>query len=229
MHALEAEFTELSETEQKQAHSIAAVEKQTAGIRKLLKELDDYLDTIQADFVNATMEVERWDGRKALMAEKRQNASNQLLQLNTSLQDAKTEVEALILQEAEKKELFTEKQQDVQVLKQSIKQLEQSLNRSVTEIEQEIEEQKNRYIDSLNEEATIKNELKNIDQQLAQQKAMAARMSDQTDEIGQELAQIIAEKEKLAVAHNTTTKDLQGKLEHYESLQMDLKKSQCIF
>ena len=56
------------------------------------------------------------------------------------------------------------------MLKQSIKQLEQSLNRSVTEIEEEIEDYKNRYIDSLNEEATVKNELKNIDQQLAQQK-----------------------------------------------------------
>jgi len=31
------------------------------------------------------------------------------------------------------------------------------------------------------------------------------------------------------VAHNTTTKDLQGKLEHYESLQMDLKKVNASF
>ena len=56
--------------------------------------------------------------------------------------------------------MFSEKQQAVSVLKQSIKQLEQSLNRSVTEIEEEIEDYKNRYIDSLNEEATVKNELK---------------------------------------------------------------------
>ena len=84
------------------------IDKQTANIRKLLKDLDDYLDvSLEAELVNATMEVERWDGRKALMAEKRQNASNQLLQLNTTLQEAKAEVELLLVQEQEKK-VFSE-------------------------------------------------------------------------------------------------------------------------
>lgn len=223
LHALKEEFSKLSATELEQAQSISMIDQKTANIRKLLKDLDDYLDVSQAELVNATMEVERWDGRKALMAEKRQNASNQLLQLNTTLQEAKAEVELLLVQEQEKKEVFSEKQQAVSVLKQSIKQLEQSLNRSVTEIEEEIENYKNRYIDSLNEEATVKNELKNIDQQLAQQKAMAAKMSDQTDEIGQELMQIIAEKEKLVVEHASTTNDLQKKLEQHETLQIQLK------
>ena len=38
---------------------------------------------------------------------------------------------------------------------------------------------------------------------------MAAKMSNQTDEIGQELMQIIAEKEKLVAEHSLTTNDLQ--------------------
>ncbi|WP_341301909.1 chromosome segregation protein SMC [Lysinibacillus sp. FSL H8-0500] len=229
LHALKAEFTELSATEQKQAQNIATIEKQTTNIRKLLTEFDKYLDTAQAELVVATMEVERWDGRKALMAEKRQNASNQLQQLQGALQEAKAEVETLLVQEQDKKEQFSEKQQAVLTLKQSIKQLEQSLNRSVTEIEQEIEESKNRYIDSLNEEATIKNELKNIDQQLTQHKAMAARMSDQTNEIGQELMQIVAEKDKLLAAYTTTMNNLQEKLEQHDALQQQLKKSNASF
>lgn len=229
LHALKAEFTELSATEQKQAQNIAAIDKQTTNIRKLLTELDTYLDTAQAELVAATMEVERWDGRKALMAEKRQNASNQLQQPQGALQEAKAEVETLLVQEQDKKEQFSEKRQAVLTLKQSIKRLEQSLNRSVTEIEQEIEDYKNRYIDSLNEEATIKNELKNIDQQLTQHKAMAARMSDQTDEIGQELMQIIAEKDKLVATYTTTVNNLQEKLEQHDALQLQLKDSNASF
>ncbi|KOY82650.1 chromosome segregation protein SMC [Lysinibacillus macroides] len=229
LHALKAEFTELSATEQKQAQNIAAIDKQTTNIRKLLTEFDTFLDTAQAELVAATMEVERWDGRKALMAEKRQNASNQLQQLQGALQEAKAEVETLLVQEQDKKEQFSEKQQAVLTLKHSMKQLEQSLNRSVTEIEQEIEESKNRYIDSLNEEATIKNELKNIDQQLTQHKAMAARMSDQTNEIGQELMQIVAEKDKLVAAYTTTVNNLQEKLKQQDVLQQQLKNSNASF
>ncbi|OEC02568.1 chromosome segregation protein SMC [Lysinibacillus sphaericus] len=229
LHALKAEYAQLSETEQKQARDIQELETQTTGIRKHLKELDVLLDAAQSELVDATMEMERWDGRKALMAEKRQNATNQLQQLNTSLLEAQNEVEVLVAQELEKKQLFVEKQQEVLKLKQIIKQLEQSLNRSVTEIEQEMEEHKNRYIDSLNEEATVKNELKNIEQQLSQQKAMAARMTDQTDEIGQELIEVVAEKETLVGLHTATTTALQQKLEQYEALQMQFKKVNLSF
>lgn len=229
LHALKEEYAQLSETEQKQAKDIQALETQTTDIRKHLKELDVLLDAAQSELVDATMEMERWDGRKALMAEKRQNATNQLQQLNTSLLEAQNEVEVLVAQELEKKQLFVEKQQEVLTLKQIIKQLEQSLNRSVTEIEQEMEEHKNRYIDSLNEEATVKNELKNIEQQLSQQKAMAARMTDQTDEIGQELIEVVAEKETLVGLHTATTTALQQKLEQYETLQMQFKKVNLSF
>ena len=229
LHALKMEFIQLSETGQKHANDINTLEVQTEEIRKRLKELDDILDAAQSELVEATMEVERWDGRKALMTEKRQNASQQLHQLEASFQEATEEVTSFEAQELEKKQQFTEKQQEVQALKQVIKQLEHSLNRSVLEIEHEIEEQKNRYIDSLNEEATVKNELKNIEQQLVQQKEMATRMTGQSDEVGQELAQIVVEKEQLAVTYSTTSDTLKSKLEKYEVMQMQLKTASTSF
>ena len=223
LHALKTEFTQLSETEQRHANDIHTFELQAEAIQKRLKELDETLDAAQAELVEATMEVERWDGRRALMTEKRQNATNQLQLLEASLQEAKEEVTSLEAQELEKKQQFKEKQQEVQALKQVIKQLEQSLNRSVLEIEHEIEEQKNRYIDALNEEATVKNELKNIEQQLVQQKEMAMRMTGQSNEIEQELKQILAEKEQLAVTYVTTSDELQSKLETYQVMQSQFK------
>ncbi|GLC87430.1 chromosome segregation protein SMC [Lysinibacillus piscis] len=223
LHSLKEEWHALTTTEQQQADSIATIEKATAEIRQRLKKIDEDIDVAQEDLVNATREVERWDGRKALMAEKRQNASQQLQQLTANLQEAQADVETFIEQEQEKRALFTVKQQELNDLKQSIKHLEQLLNRSATEMEAEIEEHKNRYIDVLNEEATIKNELKNIDQQLTQQQAMATRMSDQTDEIGQELAQVVAEKEQLSATYTKTAAHLQDQLAHYETLQLQLK------
>ena len=223
LHALKTEFALLSESEQTHAADISTIEAQAKAIQKRLKELDDVLDAAQAKLVEATMEVERWDGRKALMTEKRQNATNQLQQLEASLQEAKEEVVSLEMQEREKKQHFTEKQQEVQTLKQVIKQLEHSLNRSVSEIEQEIEEQKNRYIDALNEEATVKNELKNIEQQLVQQKEMASRMTGQSDEFEQELTQVVVEKEQLAITHLATSNALQSKLDAYKEMNNQFK------
>ena len=53
-----------------------------------LKEIDDVLDTSQEQLVEASSEVERWEGRKALMNEKRSNAEKHLQQLRLNLHDA---------------------------------------------------------------------------------------------------------------------------------------------
>ena len=53
------------------------------------------------------------------------------------------------------KELRTKKQQ-----------IDRVLNKSASEIEEEIEALKSTYIDLLNEEATMKNEMKHMEQQL---------------------------------------------------------------
>ncbi|MEG0448314.1 MAG: chromosome segregation protein SMC [Lysinibacillus sp.] len=229
LYALKEEFTNLSKTEKQHAGNIQIVDAEMIEIRKRLKALDETLDAAQEQLVEASSEVERWDGRKALMAEKRQNASNQLNQLQAALEESTQEVKVYEQQEIEKKQQFSEKQQEVQALKQLIKQLEQSLNRSVSEIEQDIEEQKNKYIDSLNEEATVKNELKNIEQQLAQQKETAARMSGQSDEIEQELLQIRLSKSELSPKLAETIKLLKSKLAQHEALQMQLKTTSTAF
>ncbi len=100
------------------------------------------------------------------MHEKRSNAEKHMKQLEAQLITAQEEAKKQALNEEETKAQFAKKQQEVATLKQAIKQLEQALTRSVSEIEEEIEASKNKYINLLNEEATVKNELKHIDQQL---------------------------------------------------------------
>lgn len=182
-----SEYSQLSSEEQRYATELAALEQQMMTIRHQLTQLDTTLDKSQQHLVEASTEVERWEGRKALMAEKRQNATNQLEKLQQSLEQAKLLVQQLTEQEVEKKQLFAMKQQEVQQIREEIKQLELSLSRSANDIEQEIEHYKNKYIDCLNEEATIKNELKNIEQQLAQQRQTTEKMTDRSAEIEQEL------------------------------------------
>lgn len=56
----------------------------------------------------------------------------------------------------------------------------QMLKRSVTETEQEIESLKSSYIDHLNEEATIRNELKHIKERLAGEETTSQKIIEQT-------------------------------------------------
>ena len=149
LHAFTQEHVELSATEQQHAAEIANLEKTVRDIRVQLKAIDDALDSSQEQLVEASSEVERWEGRKALMNEKRSNAEKQLQQSRLNLHDAKLVVKELQLNEVEKKAQFSEKQKEVQQIRQTIKQLEQALTRTASEIEEEIEQSKNKYINLL--------------------------------------------------------------------------------
>ncbi|MEK4228703.1 chromosome segregation protein SMC [Solibacillus sp. FSL H8-0538] len=223
LRAFKQEHEELSITEQKYAAEITQFEKTMRDIRVQLKSIDDVLDTSQEQLVEASSEVERWEGRKALMNEKRSNAEKHLQQSRVQLQDAKLVVQELELNEAEKKAQFDVKQKEVQQIRQVIKQLEQSLMRSVSEIEAEIEHSKNKYIDLLNEEATVKNELKHIEQQLVQQQETATRMTGRSTEMQKELDQSLALKEVTTQLLQKVESAVKDQLAQYELLQMQLK------
>ena len=57
------------------------------------------------------------------------------------------------------------------------------LNKSASELEEEIEALKGTYIDLLNEEATMKNEMKHMEQQLQFQLVSSEKMIEDYQEI----------------------------------------------
>ncbi|KGR73863.1 chromosome segregation protein SMC [Ureibacillus sinduriensis] len=234
VHALDlqqihAEYEQLKSTEQKHAAKISNDESQLDSIRLKLKEIDDVLDVAGEQLVEASSEVERWEGRKALLKEKRTNAQKQLNQLQQSLQLAKEEEQMLSTSEEEKKSQFAIKQKEVQKLKAEIKQLELTLNSSASEIEKEIDHSKDLYIDLLNEEATIKNELKHIEQQLTQQLESAERINDRSTEMAKKLEEITEVKSEIESALEIIESQLKDKLEQHEIVQLQLNKSATSF
>lgn len=217
------EQRKLAATEKEQAAEIANVELQLRKMRTELKAIDDVLDNSQEQLVEASAEVERWEGRKALFNEKRSNAEKQIQQLRESLTEAKQTVLELQQEQQEKRQQFAEKQKIVQQIRSTVKQVEQALTRSASEIEQDIEEAKNTYINLLNEEATIKNELKHIDQQLTQEQATVERMSDRSSEIQKELAQVLANKEVTERALQQVEFAVKEQLGRFDVMQIQLK------
>lgn len=229
LESINVEYQQLKSTEQEHAAEISKDEAKLDAIRLKLKEIDAVLDTAQEQLVEASSEVERWEGRKALMKEKRSNAEKQLHQLQQSLLFAQEEEHSLTISEEEKKAQFTVKQKEVQKLKLEIKQLELTLNSSASEIEKEIDQSKDLYIDLLNEEATIKNELKHIEQQLTQQLESAERMNDRSTEMVKKLEEITSVKMELEAELAKVDAQLTQKLEQHELVQMKLNKTATSF
>lgn len=223
------EHEQLEQQEQHQASEIANYQTKMDELRTKIHNIDETIDAAQERLVEASAEVERWEGRKALMQEKRSNAEKQFQQLQLALKEAKEEEMELAKTEEENKKLFDLKKNEIQQLKAEIKQLDVSLNSSVSQIEQQIEEYKNLYIDLLNEEATAKNELKHIEQQLAQYEETEERMNDRSEEMLKKLKQVSNLKNELAQKLEYIRNKVSDVLEQYEQLQRQLNAATSSF
>ncbi|MEK4253091.1 chromosome segregation protein SMC [Ureibacillus sp. FSL K6-2830] len=223
------EHEQLEQQEQNQASEIANYQTKMDELRTKIHNIDEMIDAAQERLVEASAEVERWEGRKALMQEKRSNAEKQFQQLQLALKEAKEEEMELAKTEEENKKLFDLKKNEIQQLKAEIKQLDVSLNSSVSQIEQQIEEYKNLYIDLLNEEATAKNELKHIKQQLTQYEETEERMNDRSEEMLKKLKQVSNMKNELAQKLEYIRNKVSDVLEQYEQLQRQLNAATSSF
>ncbi|TWT04655.1 chromosome segregation protein SMC [Planomicrobium sp. CPCC 101079] len=209
LNRLTAEAADHAEKETRLALEIDGQEKQIRAIRKNLTGLDSQIDEAQNHLVEASSESEKWEGRKLLMSEKKSNAHRQAQQLQEIVAAEKLENDFLQKKYTEQAALLEERKTEQQKLRSTIKQLEDQLNRTPADIDEEIDSHKSVYIDLMNEQASVKNELKNIDLQEQQLSESSSRIAVQQTDFAAEVAKMEAEK----AAAEAKLKDIQQLLE----------------
>lgn len=185
-----------TEKEQQLSADIQLKERAVAKIRRTLADLDNKIDQAQNSLVEASAETEKWQGRKLLMSEKKSNAHRQAKQLQENVDAEKLENDFLEKKHTEQLVLLEERKVELQTIRAAIKQLEEQLNRSPADIENEIENCKSIYIELMNEQATVKNELKNIGLQAQQLSESTGRIESQRTDFTAELSKLESEKTK---------------------------------
>ncbi|MGH2317464.1 chromosome segregation protein SMC [Planococcus sp. SE5232] len=183
-----------SEKEQQLSAEINTKERTVTKTRQSLSNLDSKIDQAQNSLVEASAETEKWQGRKLLMSEKKNNAYRQAQQLQDNLATEKLENDFLKKKHSEQLALLEERKAEQQTVRTAIKVLEEQLNRTPADIDNEIENCKSVYIDLMNEQATVKNELKNIGLQAQQLSESTGRIASQRTDFTAELSKLKKEK-----------------------------------
>ncbi len=217
--ALEEESASHARKEQELAADIEEKERNVKTIRAALKKLDDEIDGSQHELVVASGESEKWEGRKLLMSEKKNNADRQAQQLTASLEAEKQENAALHKKHSEQLALLQERKAEQLAIRQSVKQLEEQLNRSPADIDNDIETHKSTYIDLMNEQASVRNELKNIDLQEQQLSESSSRIAVQQADFSTELARLDEDKAEAVKKLENIRKMLEEKRAQYKTAE----------
>ncbi|WP_341961454.1 chromosome segregation protein SMC [Planococcus maritimus] len=229
-NALKAQLSELSQEakqhgaqEQQLAVEISETERLIATSKKSVHALDKKIDAAQAALVEASSESEKWEGRKLLMSEKKHNADRQRQALEESIKAEREETAKLEQRLAQQREALEQQKIQQQNIRKSVQQLEAQLNLTPADIDNEIETKKSLYIELMNEQAGLKNELKNIDFQQQQMTESSGRIAAQEASFEKELARLLKEKQQAQKAYEEIHADLDKKRQHFKEQEASAK------
>ena len=214
---LQTKLKELQHIKQALLLQINELEKNIQQDRKIMSEIDEKVDSEQNELVESSSELERLEGRKLLLAEKKQNASQQISQLKKALEEEQHKVEMLEEQLKTNSVSKTEKQVYLKELRAKKVQIDHVLSKSASEMEEEIEDLKTTYIDLLNEEATMKNEMKHMEQQLHSELVSSEKMIADYQGLKDELEKLTIRKNELDPLLANCQKELEQKLADYKT------------
>lgn len=227
MQAHQATEQQYKEQEQKFAKQVTELEALVQNLISERQTLDQQYENTNASLLEASTEVERLTGYQAVSAEKAQNKAQRLAQLEAAKAQQVAQISALTEKQQQERTHFATLQTQVKEQEQQVKQYEHVLQRSAKEIDKEIEQQRNRYIDLMNEQVTVKNDMKHIEQQMARQQAMTSRVSTQNDEASEQLHALQQQFSELT-KRNATLHDKLGHLRQQlkqQTQQVDKQKN----
>ena len=187
------------------------LEMESGRLKKQLAIVDDEMEALQRRLVDASAETEKWEGRRLLSLEKERNASAQIGRIQSDLSTTEQEQKELQSKLEEARKTHSTLSVDYEKASLEMGEISQILKRSVKETENEIEELKSTYIDRLNEEATLRNELKHIVERLAGEKSSTEKTIEQRNSLNNRFKALTAEKaEKERIFNDVKLKQKQA-------------------
>jgi chromosome segregation protein len=204
----------------------SVIQKEEASqeqLRSNIHAIDESIDDLQEVLLVASEELEKLEGKKEVLKERKKNYHQNKEQLHKKievLKQKKVELEESLAIDTEK---LAGQKASLEKVKGKLKENQEQLELQEQDIEQKIDQLKAEYIDQLNDQASIKNEIRYLTNQKNDIATRTTRLDEgyqsyinQREEIKQKRENASRElekaKEKLT-AHILKYKELQNNLE----------------
>ncbi|MDQ0270268.1 chromosome segregation protein SMC [Cytobacillus purgationiresistens] len=201
LHKQWEQLSQLFESHQKGELELSTIlqgkEAKIVEVRDHVTALDESVNDLQNVLLHASEELEKLEGRKEVLKERKKNASQNKEQLRKNLDE-------LSSREVELKEQKITQQAAKEILEDAAKALQLALNEKQEQLklysentEAQIERLKSEYIDMLNSQAAAKNERQMIDRQVQQHEVRHVKLDSDNEKYLQERKEIAEKKQSL--------------------------------
>ncbi|MEK4068757.1 chromosome segregation protein SMC [Peribacillus sp. FSL R5-0717] len=219
---LSQELEKHNEMEQQMAGQLQDREAHLKKLRDSLATLETSINGLQEILLNASEELEKLEGRKEVLKERKKNAAQNKSQLEKAIVEGEAAVERLSLQKERETEILHALNLEVKGISETLHEKQKSLGLFNSDIEAVIEAKKSDYIEWLNKQASAKNEKQYLLQQLAQQEHKNAKLDLENEKFLTERMDITAKKMEYSQMMDNMTKQLEEHVTYFRNQQNKL-------
>jgi len=163
---LSKDLEKQKENEIKHSAQLQNKEAKIEQMRDHAAALDESISDLQDVLLRASEELEKLEGRKEVLKERKKHASKNKEQLQKSLEEHAIRNETLHSAKEEQQALKDKLENEAKDLKKQLAEKQKQLTLLSENSEEKLESLKSEYIEILNQQAAAKNEWQNIEQQL---------------------------------------------------------------
>ncbi|USK40615.1 chromosome segregation protein SMC [Cytobacillus firmus] len=165
-----------TEDEMKLSAVIQSKEAKVEELKDHIAAIDESVNDLQDVLLHSSEELEKLEGRKEVLKERKKNASQNKDQLHGNMKELTMKIAELKEQKEKHSALSIKVKAEAGKLQKALKEKQEQLKLFSENTEEKIESLKSDYIEVLNSQAASRNELQNIDQQLSQQGQRSSRL-----------------------------------------------------
>jgi chromosome segregation protein len=193
--------------------------------RDKITALDESITQLQEVLLSTSEELEKLEGRKQVLQERKKNSSTNKAQLQTNIEEITVKIEQLQAEKEKAQIDFQKIEAQVKELKSDLTKKQNQLKNYNEDVEEIIESLKGDYIEVLNQQASAKNEIQLIDQQLEQQSSRNDRLHSENAKYVTQRAELQAEYKELTVKLQAIKEDINQQVFGYREEQKKLESS----
>ncbi|WP_100373234.1 chromosome segregation protein SMC [Bacillus sp. FJAT-45037] len=178
-----AKLQELQVEYESRHHKLLSMEGELKSLRERSQKIDSEVNDAQEELLAVSEELEKNEGKREVLKERKKNVTQNKEQLAKSLEKAQEQKKTLECEYQEKEERVKKAKTTLDLLRSQMKEQEKELKLSEEDVEQELDRMKSDYIEVLNEQASIRNERNYLLEQKRQQTVKQTRLVEENEDL----------------------------------------------
>ncbi|MDE5412998.1 chromosome segregation protein SMC [Alkalihalobacterium chitinilyticum] len=206
------------------SYKIKDKEITTEKLQSELRQLDTSLNELQDELLQASEALEKSEGQKEVLKERKKNFHYNRDQLLKTINELKEKKQLLDKTLASEKEVLRKLEREFQTKTTELLDRQERLALAQEDLEGELDRLKSDYIEIVNEQASIRNEIRYLEDQVASTKRKEKILVDDNDQLLQLRKQVLDKKGEYELLVQTRQKELHEKVDQFRALEAKIEK-----